>query len=673
MNRTPRLTPTLILSALLTGASLTAGPTVTWTARPSLLHGYEETRAAWFDGRLFVVGGRTGHGAGHSVVTTVQVYDPVSDTWSLAAPLPEGRAAVGLAVVDDYLYCFGGLTEPYWWGRTSTSAFRYDPALDRWTVLAPMPVARSNFTIGVLDGKIYCAGGNVHYPNCTSQVDRYDPATGLWATVPSLPEKRGSTSGGTIAGKLVIAHGLVDPSTTRRQVFVYDPGTDAWTQPSNVDRAFASEAGFLFSDETWMYFGGAGASYETLISRFNPATGAIENLTPASPLRRWFMAAAADPRSKTCFLVGGQDATTTRLTTFESARLAPAPDYWWIVTVARTAAQGRAVHGLAPDGTLAATLYQPTGLSADRYLAAPAIRSDGRLVIHAAHREHEGPLYLGRLFSNEFIPLSDSFRDAPAGSIAWVPGDDAVLFSNVGSGVHRIDLDPATRDEAILTANYFDEVLFIDANRHVYFNNSLYRNPEDVFTMTLAGGDIQGWDPYDNNLAAWVYPSPDGRTLATLVTTGAWRSMLCLVSADGVPLTPLDRPLVPDTPNIPSPGGIAWSPDGQTLAVVRDGDLWTVNADGSDLKQVTHGAYPALEVWGAIALESSLSVALHPALTLRGLPGQSFEIQASPAIEPRAWTALTTLTLTNLTQVWFDPAPVSAVGQRFYRAVLQQR
>ncbi len=61
----------------------------------------------------------------------------------------------------------------------------------------------------------------------------------------------------------------------------------------------------------------------------------------------------------------------------------------------------------------------------------------------------------------------------------------------------------------------------------------------------------------------------------------------------------------------------------------------------------------------------------HPELTIAGIPGQAYGIQASssPLAPTNAWVGLlTNQTLSNSTAVWLDPAP-AADAQRFYRAV----
>ncbi|MBN1343010.1 MAG: PEP-CTERM sorting domain-containing protein [Phycisphaerae bacterium] len=306
-------------------AELTASPVPgTWSTGPDMPQGLGETRGAVLDGKFYVVGGRTGHGSSFACVDSMQVYDPGTDAWSYAAPLPNGRAAVGLAAMDGSLFCFGGLTEAYWWGWASNSAYRYDPVTDAWSTLASMPTARSNFVTAVIDEKIYCAGGNAHWPNATSRVDVYDPSTNQWSTVASMPESRGAAKGGTFRGDLVYTDGLRDAFTPRRNGLSYDAGSDVWSSLPSVQPGslLGGEGGFLFSDDDGMYFlgGREGFVNETWLCKFDPLSGTTDWISKA-PLAREFGAAGYDPMTGTVYAAGGSDGTGASLVAFEYCRI----------------------------------------------------------------------------------------------------------------------------------------------------------------------------------------------------------------------------------------------------------------------------------------------------------------------------------------------------------------
>jgi len=111
--------------------------------------------------RIYVTGGRVGvRGVGNMGITTTEVYDPGTDTWSEGPPIPTGRSGMAGVVLDDRFYVFGGET-PGEAGRTYIvdTAERFDPSRNEWESLPPMPTARHGFGAAVVDGAIYAVSG----------------------------------------------------------------------------------------------------------------------------------------------------------------------------------------------------------------------------------------------------------------------------------------------------------------------------------------------------------------------------------------------------------------------------------------------------------------------------------------------------------------------------------
>ena len=62
------------------------------------------------NGKIYIVGGRTGSVFIPNAfnVDLVDEYDPASDQWSLKAPMPTPRHAVGATAIGDWIYVAGG-------------------------------------------------------------------------------------------------------------------------------------------------------------------------------------------------------------------------------------------------------------------------------------------------------------------------------------------------------------------------------------------------------------------------------------------------------------------------------------------------------------------------------------------------------------------------------------
>ncbi len=101
-----------------------------------------------------------------------EVYDPKEDKWRTAAPMPKGSGAGGNAagVIAGKLYVFGG---EYFHdgGRVHAEVWAYDPKTDAWEAAAPMPTPRhglGGITIG--DGVWLVGGAKKPSGNETSEV-----------------------------------------------------------------------------------------------------------------------------------------------------------------------------------------------------------------------------------------------------------------------------------------------------------------------------------------------------------------------------------------------------------------------------------------------------------------------------------------------------------------------
>lgn len=79
----------------------------TWTSRTAAPTALGESGAAALNGKLYVVGGRSYFGSESANDGAVDVFDPATDRWESAAPLPLGDYRVATAVVDGVIYAYG--------------------------------------------------------------------------------------------------------------------------------------------------------------------------------------------------------------------------------------------------------------------------------------------------------------------------------------------------------------------------------------------------------------------------------------------------------------------------------------------------------------------------------------------------------------------------------------
>src|SRR5215510_15562696 len=111
----------LALFAMVDRAALQTGIRGAWTTLAPVPTVRQEISTAALDGKIYVIAGFNSSGGN---TNTVDVYDPQTNTWSSAAPLPIATNHNAAAVAAGKLYAFGG---------TSNRAFLYNLQSNSWS------------------------------------------------------------------------------------------------------------------------------------------------------------------------------------------------------------------------------------------------------------------------------------------------------------------------------------------------------------------------------------------------------------------------------------------------------------------------------------------------------------------------------------------------------------
>jgi N-acetylneuraminic acid mutarotase len=123
------------------------------------------------------------------------------------------------------------------------------PGIERWAfALAPTKNAEGQSIL-------YAIGGEIPYGPTLGTVHAYNVATNTWSRKPDMPAALASSMAGVINGKIYVAGGT--PTNRNRgpssSLFVYDPATNVWTQKRNMPEggagrvAVSSGASFMCS------------------------------------------------------------------------------------------------------------------------------------------------------------------------------------------------------------------------------------------------------------------------------------------------------------------------------------------------------------------------------------------------------------------------------------------
>ena len=207
--------------------------TDTWATKANMPTSRMALAAAAANGKVYAMGGVMA--AYQPAVHAMQEYDPVTDTWTRKEDMPTARLGLGASVVDGKIYAIGGMTSgsDFWSGMQSAVEV-YDPLTDTWSTGADMPTARLWFTTSVVDGKIYAIGGALLSTEPLATVEMYDPQTDTWKIKTPMPTARTAHAAAVIDGMIYIFGGGTHSGNNFYEVEVYDPETDTWTKRADM-------------------------------------------------------------------------------------------------------------------------------------------------------------------------------------------------------------------------------------------------------------------------------------------------------------------------------------------------------------------------------------------------------------------------------------------------------
>jgi N-acetylneuraminic acid mutarotase len=230
-----------------------------WATRASMATPRNFPGVATCDGKVYVVGGHDGG----TILDTLEVYDPATNSWETKSPMPTARLALGFVALDGLLYAIGGEV-----GGTETGAVEaYDPVTDTWTSRSPLLEVRVGLAAAVLDGKIYVMGGAASSDGLTkSSVEVYDPQGDAWTSGPSMLSPRHYFPATVANGLLYVVGGAIAQTGSRLDgVESLDPATGEWTARAGLPAPLEMSAAATIDGRIYVA-GGREVSGETFSS-----------------------------------------------------------------------------------------------------------------------------------------------------------------------------------------------------------------------------------------------------------------------------------------------------------------------------------------------------------------------------------------------------------------------
>ncbi len=190
------------------------------------------------NGKVLVAGGAQ---YGLFTLTSAELYDPATGTWTATGSLTGGRTGhTATLLPNGKVLVAGGFAVDIGYGGYSISSVDlYDPDTGTWTSAGQLSAPRHSHTATLLtNGKVLVTGGyntNFGYgPGPIDSADLYDPDTGTSTPTGSLTTVRYGHSATLLdSGKVLVAGGaghvigtgLVYPTSAE----LYDPESETWT------------------------------------------------------------------------------------------------------------------------------------------------------------------------------------------------------------------------------------------------------------------------------------------------------------------------------------------------------------------------------------------------------------------------------------------------------------
>jgi N-acetylneuraminic acid mutarotase len=218
-----------------------------WTKLSNMPTPRGEFGIAVVAGKIYVIGGIDDN---NLPLSTVEMYDPLTDVWTSKMSMPTPRSGLAVAVYNNKIYAIGGHINNGYVGNNEV----YDTATNTWTPKSSMPTPRADLSANIVNGVIYLIGGKRYSGSAPFYVETnvnecYFPDNDSWSTRASIPTSVEGYASAVVDNKIYVIGGS-KYSTTAGIISlvnanqVYDSQTDQWTQaaPLPVTTSYGAAA-----------------------------------------------------------------------------------------------------------------------------------------------------------------------------------------------------------------------------------------------------------------------------------------------------------------------------------------------------------------------------------------------------------------------------------------------
>ena len=213
---------------------------------------------AVLDDRIYLIGG---YSEASDRLDNVDVYDPTTDMWTAATPLPEPRFNVAAAELNGRIFAVGGRNLST---QNSDRVDIYDPTTDSWTPSAPLPAGHHSPTAVVAGGALFVIGGFLA-SGPSDAVYEYDAVNAVWLTRAAMPTPRHEHASAVLDGVIYVTGGAIGTMGIAT-VEAYDPQTDTWESKSDMPAVRASHATASYRNTVYVFGGRETSAFQSSLA-----------------------------------------------------------------------------------------------------------------------------------------------------------------------------------------------------------------------------------------------------------------------------------------------------------------------------------------------------------------------------------------------------------------------
>jgi N-acetylneuraminic acid mutarotase len=286
------LSSTASFPVTLTGGA--ACPASGWAETGSLAEGrIFHTATLLSSGKVLVAGGFGRIGSGGAAITpSVELFDPAARAWSTVTPMSLPRYVhTATLLPSGKVLVAGGLSPMGSSGPFApvSSTELYDPVDNTWSAAAPMSSPRVGHTATLLpSGKVLVVGGtgDNHTPLATAEL--YDPATNTWTPAGSMGVSRLAHAAALLSsGKVLVTGGRTSSITATAEV--YDPVSGSWSPTGGMSLTRMDHMTAVLHSGRVLAAGGITnweMSMNAVVEQYDPMAGTWSTTGPLALARR---------------------------------------------------------------------------------------------------------------------------------------------------------------------------------------------------------------------------------------------------------------------------------------------------------------------------------------------------------------------------------------------------